>query len=47
VTFSNLLAVNADGRPLRPAILWMDVHASEQAERVSATNDPALNYCRS
>jgi FGGY-family pentulose kinase len=43
-TSSTVLAVDADGRPLRPAILWMDVRASEQAERVSATSDPALKY---
>ncbi|MBV9424853.1 MAG: hypothetical protein JOZ98_18230 [Solirubrobacterales bacterium] len=43
-TASTVLAVDADGRPLRPAILWMDVRAAEQAERVSATNDPALKY---
>jgi ribulose kinase len=39
-----VLAVDADGRPLRPAILWMDVRASEQAERVSAADHAVLKY---
>lgn len=38
-----VLATN-DGKPLRPAILWMDVRAHEQAERVTATGDPILKY---
>jgi FGGY-family pentulose kinase len=41
---STVLAVDADGRPLRPAIMWMDIRASEQAERVAATGHPALKY---
>jgi ribulose kinase len=43
-TSSTVLAVDADGRPLRPAIMWMDVRASDQAERVAATGHPALKY---
>jgi FGGY-family pentulose kinase len=43
-TSSTVLAVDADGQPLRPAILWMDVRASEQAERVGATGHAALKY---
>ncbi len=43
-TASTVLAVDGDGRPLRPAILWMDVRASEQADRVSRTGDAALKY---
>jgi FGGY-family pentulose kinase len=43
-TAATVLAVDADGRPLRPAILWMDVRASEQAERIAATGHPALKY---
>ena len=41
-TSATVLAVEADGRPLRPAIMWMDVRASEQAERIAGTGDPAL-----
>lgn len=35
-----------DGRmqPLRPAILWMDVRASDQAQRAAATRHDALRY---
>jgi FGGY-family pentulose kinase len=43
-TSSTVLAVDADGRPLRPAILWMDVRASAQAERVAAADHAALKY---
>ena len=43
-TSSTVLAVDADGRPLRPAILWMDVRAFEQADRVAGTSHPALKY---
>jgi ribulokinase len=34
-----------DGRLLRPAILWMDLRAAEEAKRVQATRDPALDSC--
>jgi FGGY-family pentulose kinase len=43
-TSSTVLAVDADGRPLRPAILWMDVRASAQAEWVAAADHAALKY---
>lgn len=43
-TSSTVLAVDSDGQPLRPAILWMDVRASEEAARVAATKDSALKY---
>jgi FGGY-family pentulose kinase len=43
-TAATVLAVDAEGRPLRPAILWMDVRAFEQAERIAETGDPALKY---
>jgi FGGY-family pentulose kinase len=43
-TSSTVLAVDADGRPLRPALLWMDVRASEEAARIAATHDAALKY---
>jgi FGGY-family pentulose kinase len=43
-TSATVLAVDADGRPLRPGILWMDVRASDQAERIAQTGDPALKY---
>jgi FGGY-family pentulose kinase len=43
-TSSTVLAVDAGGGHLRPAIMWMDVRASEQALRIQQTGDPALKY---
>jgi ribulokinase len=43
-TTCTLLALDADGRPLLPAFLWMDVRAAAQAERIFATHHPALAY---
>jgi len=43
-TSSTVLAVDADARHLRPAIMWMDVRAAEQAARVQESGDPALKY---
>lgn len=31
-------------RPLRPAIIWMDVRAAEQAGRIAASGHPMLKY---
>jgi ribulose kinase len=33
------------GQPLGRALLWMDVRAAAQAQRIFATGDPALRYC--
>ena len=43
-TACTVVAAKQDGMPLRPGILWMDVRAHHQAERVTATADPALKY---
>ena len=43
-TTCTLLPLDARGRPLRPALLWMDVRASAQAQAVGATGHPALQY---
>jgi FGGY-family pentulose kinase len=43
-TASTVLPVDENGRHLRPAIMWMDVRASEQAKRIQETGDPALKY---
>jgi len=32
------------GKPLRDALMWMDVRAHHEAEEIAATNDPALKY---
>lgn len=43
-TSATVVAMDDQARPLRPAIMWMDVRASNQADRVAATADPALKY---
>jgi ribulokinase len=34
-----------DGTPLRPALLWMDLRAAEEAREIEQTQDPILDYC--
>lgn len=41
-TCCTVVALDADGRPLRPALMWMDVRAHAEADAVLATGDPAL-----
>jgi FGGY-family pentulose kinase len=41
---STVVAIDENDRHLRPAILWMDIRASEQADRLAATAHPALKY---
>jgi ribulokinase len=41
---STLVATDAVGRPLRPAILWMDTRATAEAEAIEQTGDPVLRY---
>jgi FGGY-family pentulose kinase len=43
-TSSTVLMMDDDDRHLGPAILWMDVRASDQAERIGRTGHPALKY---
>lgn len=43
-TTCTLLPCKADGRPLRRALLWMDVRATEQAERIFRSGHQALRY---
>ena len=43
-TASTVLVMDENDRHMRPAIMWMDVRASEQADRISKTGDPALKY---
>src|SRR4029450_4019838 len=40
-TASTVVATDADGRPLRPAIMWMDVRARDQARRGPEDGGPA------
>ena len=41
---STVLAMDENGRHLRPAIMWMDVRSSEQADRIAGTGSNALKY---
>ena len=41
-TTSTVVLLDDAGRPLRPALLWMDVRAHREAQRVAATGHPAL-----
>ena len=43
-TSCTVVLTDAHGEPLRPALLWMDVRASQEARDVAATGDPALKY---
>jgi ribulokinase len=43
-TSCTVVLTDATGRPLRPALLWMDVRASAEAREIAATGDPALKY---
>lgn len=46
-TTCTLLPLDAQDRPLRNAFLWMDVRAAQQAQRITATEHPALKFCLS
>lgn len=41
-TCCTVVALDAAGAALRPALLWMDMRSAPQAARVAATGDPAL-----
>ena len=41
-TAATVLAVDGSDQPIRPAIMWMDVRAADQARRAEQTGDPAL-----
>ena len=43
-TTCTLLPLDADGQHLRPALLWMDVRAAGQADRIFQTGHPAMRY---
>lgn len=43
-TAATVVAMDENGNHLRPAIMWMDVRAFDQAQRVAETGDPALKY---
>ena len=41
-TCCSVVALDAAGTPLRPAIIWMDVRSGDTAAEVAASGDPAL-----
>jgi ribulose kinase len=41
-TCCSVVTLERDGRPLRPAMIWMDVRSAKQADAIAATKDPAL-----
>jgi ribulose kinase len=43
-TGSRVLALDEQDRHLRPAIMWMDICASDQAAGIQRTSHPALKY---
>src|SRR5262249_6364403 len=43
-TACTVVACDAAGRPLRPALLWMDQRAFREATDISETGDPVLRY---
>src|SRR5436305_2000581 len=43
-TACTVVACDVDGRPLRPALLWMDQRAHREAEEISAIRAPVLRY---
>jgi FGGY-family pentulose kinase len=43
-TACTVLACDARGHPLRPALLWMDQRAFREADEISASGDPILRY---
>jgi FGGY-family pentulose kinase len=43
-TSCTVVAMDEGFRPLRPAILWMDVRAAGQARRIATSGHPALKY---
>lgn len=43
-TSSTVLPIDREGKPLIPAILWMDTRATRQAEVINNTGHPILKY---
>ncbi|WP_181701019.1 FGGY-family carbohydrate kinase [Chthonobacter albigriseus] len=41
-TSCTVVALDGEGRPLRPSMIWMDVRAAREAADVAASGDPAL-----
>lgn len=44
-TSSTVFPVDAEGRPLSNALVWMDSRAVKEAEDINATGNPTLSHC--
>lgn len=44
-TCCTVVVTDAAYRPIRPAIMWMDIRAARQAQYISQVEDEALRYC--
>jgi len=44
VTCCSVMLCRKDGTPLRNSLIWMDVRASEEAQFIASTGDPALKF---
>jgi ribulokinase len=43
-TSCTVVHLDEQGKPLRDAIMWMDIRAVQEAEEIAASGDPALAY---
>jgi ribulose kinase len=43
-TACTVVALDALGEPLRPALLWMDQRAFKEADEINRTGDPVLRF---
>jgi len=43
-TSCTVVCLDEDGRPLRDAVMWMDIRAAAEADEIAACGDPALKY---
>ncbi|RKX87540.1 MAG: xylulose kinase [Spirochaetes bacterium] len=43
-TSCTVVFMDKEGRPLRDAVMWMDIRASEEADEIASCGDPALKY---
>jgi FGGY-family pentulose kinase len=43
-TSCTVVFLDGSDRPLRDAVIWMDIRAAREAEEAAATGDPALDY---
>jgi ribulokinase len=43
-TACTVVMLDKNGKPLRDAIMWMDIRAAKEAEAIAACGDPALEY---